>query len=72
MNKNAIIGAMCALVTPFKSGKLDEQTYQKLIKRQIANGIDTVSPVGTTGESATLTHEEHRRCIEIEIGRAHV
>ena len=43
MNKNAIIGAMCALVTPFKSGKLDEQTYQKLIKRQIANGIDTVS-----------------------------
>lgn len=67
MNKNAIIGAMCALVTPFKSGKLDEQTYQKLIKRQITNGIDTVSPVGTTGESATLTHEEHRRCIEIAV-----
>ena len=58
---------MTALVTPFKSGKLDEQSYEKLIKRQIKQGIDAVSPVGTTGESATLTHEEHRRCIEIAV-----
>lgn len=60
-------GAMTALVTPFKDGKLDEVGYEKLIKRQIKNGIDVVVPVGTTGESATLTHEEHRRCIEIAV-----
>ncbi|QCD45102.1 4-hydroxy-tetrahydrodipicolinate synthase [Campylobacter mucosalis] len=60
-------GAMTALITPFKNGKLDEQTYEKLIKRQIANGIDVVVPVGTTGESATLTHDEHRICIEIAV-----
>ena len=67
MDKNCIIGAMSALITPFKNGKLDEQGYAKLIKRQIQNGIDAVVPVGTTGESATLTHEEHRTCIEIAV-----
>ncbi len=67
MNKNVIIGSMTALITPFKEGKLDEQTYAKLIKRQIANGISAVIPVGTTGESATLTHDEHRVCIEIAV-----
>jgi len=67
MDKNIIIGAMTALVTPFKNSKLDEENYEKLIKRQIANGIDAVVPVGTTGESATLTHEEHRACIEIAV-----
>ncbi|WP_445142816.1 4-hydroxy-tetrahydrodipicolinate synthase [Campylobacter sp.] len=58
---------MTALITPFKNGKLDEQAYEKLIKRQIKNGIDAVVPVGTTGESATLTHDEHRICIEIAV-----
>lgn len=58
---------MTALITPFKNGKLDEQAYEKLIKRQIKNGIDSVVPVGTTGESATLTHDEHRICIEIAV-----
>ena len=58
---------MTALITPFKDGKLDEIGYEKLIKRQIANGIDAVVPVGTTGESATLTHDEHRTCIEIAV-----
>ena len=67
MNKKAITGAMTALITPFKDGKLDEISYEKLIKRQIANGIDAVVPVGTTGESATLTHDEHRICIEIAV-----
>ena len=62
-----IIGAMTALITPLKNGNLDEVTYAKLIKRQIDNGIDVVVPVGTTGESATLSHEEHRRCIEIAV-----
>lgn len=60
-------GAMTALITPFKNGVLDEERYASLIKRQVANGIDVVVPVGTTGESATLTHDEHKRCIEIAI-----
>ncbi len=60
-------GAMTALITPFKNGKIDEETYAKLIKRQIENNIDWVVPVGTTGESATLTHDEHKRCIEIAV-----
>ena len=60
-------GAMTALITPFKNGKIDEETYAKLIKRQIENDIDWVVPVGTTGESATLTHDEHKRCIEIAV-----
>ncbi len=67
MKKRKLIGAMTALVTPFKNGKLDEIGYEKLIKRQIKNGIDVIVPVGTTGESATLSHEEHRRCIEIAL-----
>lgn len=62
-----IIGAMTALITPFKNGKVDEAKYAELIKRQIKNGIDVVVPVGTTGESATLTHNEHKRCIEIAV-----
>jgi 4-hydroxy-tetrahydrodipicolinate synthase len=66
MTKN-LKGAMTALITPFKKGKLDEEQYAKLIKRQIDNDIDVVVPVGTTGESATLNHEEHKRCIEIAV-----
>ncbi len=60
-------GATTALITPFKNGKLDEESYAALIKRQINNGIDAVCPVGTTGESATLSHDEHKRCIEIAV-----
>jgi len=60
-------GAMTALVTPFKNGRLDEESYAKLALRQIENKIDVIVPVGTTGESATLSHEEHRRCIEIAV-----
>lgn len=64
---NSLTGAMTALVTPFKNGKLDVVCYEKLIKRQIANGIDAVVPVGTTGESATLDMNEHKECIEIAV-----
>ena len=64
---DTLLGAMTALITPFKNGKLDTEGYAKLIKRQINNGIDVVVPVGTTGESATLTHDEHRECIEIAV-----
>jgi len=62
-----ITGATTALITPFKNGSLDEATFAKLIQRQIDHGIDAVCPVGTTGESATLTHDEHKRCIEIAV-----
>jgi len=64
---NYITGATTAVITPFKNGKLDEATYASLIKRQQENGIDAICPVGTTGESATLTHDEHKRCIEIAV-----
>ena len=64
---NLVTGSSTALITPFKNGTLDEQTYAALIKRQINNGMDAVCPVGTTGESATLTHDEHKRCIEIAV-----
>ncbi len=62
-----VTGSSTALITPFKNTKLDEQTYAALITRQINNGINAVCPVGTTGESATLTHDEHKRCIEIAV-----
>ena len=62
-----ITGATTALITPFKNGQLDEATFASLIQRQIDHGIDAVCPVGTTGESATLSHDEHKRCIEIAV-----
>lgn len=64
---NYITGATTALITPFKNGVLDENTYATLIQRQINNGINAICPVGTTGESATLSHNEHKRCIEIAV-----
>ena len=64
---NPITGATTALITPFKNSTLDEATFATLIKRQINNGISAVCPVGTTGESATLSHDEHKRCIEIAV-----
>ncbi len=62
-----ITGATTALITPFRNGALDEATFARLIQRQIDNGISAVCPVGTTGESATLSHAEHKRCIEIAV-----
>jgi 4-hydroxy-tetrahydrodipicolinate synthase len=60
-------GAMVAIITPFKNGKIDEKAFRELIEFQIANGTDAIVPCGTTGESATLTHEEHDKVIEITI-----
>lgn len=62
-----VTGSTTALITPFKNAKLDEAAYAKLIQRQIKNGINAVCPVGTTGESATLTYEEDIRCMEIAV-----
>jgi 4-hydroxy-tetrahydrodipicolinate synthase len=57
-------GAMVALITPFQNGEIDWRTMDELIEFQIENGIDAIVPVGTTGESPTLTHEEHKKVIE--------
>src|ERR1700729_3900367 len=61
---------MTALVTPFKDGKIDEPAYRALIDWQITSGSHGLVPVGTTGESPTLTHEEHRRAVDICIDEA--
>jgi 4-hydroxy-tetrahydrodipicolinate synthase len=61
-------GTGTALVTPFRQdGSLDESTLRALVKRQIDAGIDFLVPCGTTGESPTLTHEEHLRVVEIAV-----
>lgn len=60
-------GSMSALITPFKNNKLDENAYESLILRQLRYGMDAVVPVGTTGESATLSLKEHEACIKIAV-----
>lgn len=54
-----------ALITPFRNGKVDEEALVKLVELQIAGGVDGIVPCGTTGESPTLSHEEHNLVIEI-------
>src|SRR6204780_1665424 len=63
-------GSMPALVTPFKDGKFDEQAFRALIDWQISAGAAGLGPVGTTGESPTLTHEEHRLIVDVCIDEA--
>ena len=58
-------GSNVALVTPFKNNKLDQETYIKLIHFHIKNGTNGLVPAGTTGESPTLSHEEHEKVIEL-------
>ena len=58
-------GLTVALVTPLKDGAVDEDALRKLVDFQIEAGTETLSPVGTTGESPTLTHDEHERVIRI-------
>jgi len=57
-------GAITAIVTPFKNGAFDEEAYRQLIEFQIQGGIHGIVPCGTTGESATLSHAEHKRVVE--------
>jgi 4-hydroxy-tetrahydrodipicolinate synthase len=69
-------GSFTALITPFKDGAIDEATYQSLVQRQIDCGTDGLVPVGTTGESPTLSHDEHMRvtelCIDVARGKVPV
>ena len=60
-------GSIVALITPFKGGKVDEEAYRQLINFQIENGTAAIVPCGTTGESATLSVEEHNRVIFIAV-----
>ncbi len=60
-------GTYTAIVTPFKDGKVDELTFERLVRAQIKGGVDGIVPVGTTGESPTLSFEEHIYVIELAI-----
>lgn len=66
-------GSFVALITPFKDGKVDETAFRSFIEWQITEGSDGLVPCGTTGESPTLSHEEHQKvteiCIEVTDGR---
>jgi len=63
LKKTIFTGAATAIVTPFKRGKIDYDSFGKIIEDQIANKIDAIVVAGTTGEAATLTHEEHCDCM---------
>ncbi len=69
-------GTHTALVTPFRQGKVDYEGFRQLIEDQIIGGVDGIVPVGTTGESPTLSHQEHREVIgaavEVAAGRIKV
>jgi 4-hydroxy-tetrahydrodipicolinate synthase len=76
MSQSLFKGVITALVTPFRNGALDESAFAALIERQIEGGVNGVVPVGTTGETATLSHDEHKRvvelCIQMVAGRVPV
>ena len=69
-------GSIPALITPFKQGKVDEKAFQEFVNWQIEQGSHGLVPCGTTGESPTLSHEEHKRvvemCVEVSKGRVPV
>ena len=60
-------GSIVALITPFKDDQLDEGNYVDLIQHHIQNGTNGIVPAGTTGESPTLSHNEHKKVIEIAV-----
>jgi 4-hydroxy-tetrahydrodipicolinate synthase len=66
-----IRGAIVAIVTPFRDGKVDEEGLRNLIEFQLENGTDAIVPCGTTGESATLDHAEHKMVVETTIDAVH-
>src|SRR5579884_1110690 len=68
--KAAFKGSITALVTPFRDGRLDEDRFRALVDWQIAGGTHGLVPAGTTGESPTLSHEEHRQVIAACIAEA--
>ena len=69
--KTSFRGSFTALVTPFKNGSVDEKAFRALVDWQIAEGTNGLVPVGTTGESPTLSHEEHKAVAEWCVDQAH-
>jgi len=65
MSEPLFRGVLPALITPFRDGAVDEDAFVRLVERQIAGGVHGLVPVGTTGETATLSHDEHRRVVEL-------
>ena len=65
MRRRTFQGSLVALVTPFRDGKVDEAKLRDLVEFHVQNGTDGIVPCGTTGESPTLSHEEHKRVVEI-------
>jgi len=63
-------GSIVALVTPFRGGKVDEAKLRELVEWHVASGTDGIVPCGTTGESPTLSHDEHKRVVELVIESA--
>jgi len=68
--KGALHGSLVALVTPFRDGKVDEAKLRELVELHVTRGTDGLVPCGTTGESPTLSHDEHRRVVEVVIEAA--
>ena len=63
-------GSIVAMVTPFRNGKIDEPKVKELVELHVKNGTDAIVPCGTTGESPTLSHDEHHRMVELTIAAA--
>ncbi|HUG37658.1 MAG TPA: 4-hydroxy-tetrahydrodipicolinate synthase [Candidatus Limnocylindrales bacterium] len=63
-------GSIVAMVTPFKNGKVDEPKIRELVELHVASGTDAIVPCGTTGESPTLSHDEHKRVVEVVVEAA--
>ena len=57
-------GSYCALITPFKNDEIDKESFKRIIKWHITQGTKGIVPCGTTGESPTLSHEEHRKLLK--------
>ena len=70
MTRPMFQGSIVALVTPFRNGKVDEAKLRELVDIHVAQGTDGIVPCGTTGESPTLSHDEHKRVVEIVIDAA--
>ena len=70
MTRPMFQGSIVALVTPFRNGKVDEAKLRELVDIHAAQGTDGIVPCGTTGESPTLSHDEHKRVVEVVVDAA--
>ncbi|MEE8282843.1 MAG: 4-hydroxy-tetrahydrodipicolinate synthase [candidate division NC10 bacterium] len=68
--KKSFHGSIVAMVTPFRDGQVDEAKIRELVEFHVKNGTDAIVPCGTTGESPTLSHEEHKKVVEVTIAAA--